>query len=280
MLNKLTINVLLLILVFLQSCSEIQVEPSDEDWSFIVFADVRQGYGIYGQLANLISKIEPVPEFAVCLGDIMGSGSNEVEWESFWRYSKPVTDLMPLYIARGNHEGNSETDEEIYREQTGIPADTFYFSFSYAHSLFIILDSYMRNQEDSIGKDQFNWLKSQLDSVSSLDYIKNVFVFLHHPLYPQGKYKGKDLKNAGELHVLFTSSLKIRAVFVGHDHIFNKYIKDGIYYITTAGAGAPLYRGYGGDYYHFVKVSVYDQLNRLNIKTIGLFNEVIEDFDL
>lgn len=36
---------LLSILVFFYSCSVIQDEFSDEDWSFVVFGDIRTGYG-------------------------------------------------------------------------------------------------------------------------------------------------------------------------------------------------------------------------------------------
>jgi hypothetical protein len=73
---------------------------------------------------------------------------------------------------------------------------------------------------------------------------------------------------------------KIEAVFAGHDHLFNKYIKDNVTYITTGGGGTPLHHGYGGDYYHFLKISFYKDSNRINVKSIGLFNEVLEDFDL
>ena len=41
-----------------------------------------------------------------------------------------------------------------------------------------------------------------------------------------------------------------------------------------------LLHGYGGDYHHFVKVSLYRGSARINLKTIGIFNEVLDDFDL
>lgn len=273
-------NLLVITLLFLPGCSIDSVVPSDEDWSFVVFGDSRQGYGIYGELVQSMSQIEPNPKFAICLGDIMLEGSNEAEWERFWDVSEPITDIMPLHIARGNHEGNDEISELIYKEQTGILADTFHYSFEYDQSTFIILDSYIRDEEQMIGPGQFRWLQSELDAAFSNSQAEHIFIFLHHPLYPQGKYLGKNLKNADELHSLFLQHRKIKAVIMAHEHSFNKYMKDSITYITTAGAGAPLYRGFGGDYYHYVKVSFYAGINNFHVKTVGIFNEVIDQFDL
>ena len=277
--NKFFLKILLILLIIPSSCSEFQIEKTDEDWSFTVFGDLRGGYGIYNIFAYTISNLEPLPKFSVCLGDLMNTKGNEAEWENFWINSTPITDKMPLYITRGNHEGNDEFSEQVFKEQTGITSDIFYYSFTYEKTLFIVLDSYIKNEEKSIGPNQFNWLKIQLD-ISHSDSINNVFIFLHHPIYPQGIYQGDDLKNADQIHSLFLLYSKIRAVFMSHEHSFNKYIKDNIVYITSGGAGAPLYRGYGGDYHHFVKVSYFELTNTFNLKTIGIFNETIEDFNL
>jgi hypothetical protein len=51
-------------------------------------------------------------------------------------------------------------------------------------------------------------------------------------------------------------------------------------YYSGNGAGAPLHHGYGDDYYHFMKVSFYEAEDRINVKTIGMFNEIVEDLDL
>jgi hypothetical protein len=103
---------------------------------------------------------------------------------------------------------------------------------------------------------------------------------MHQLPYPQGKHLGENLANADELHRLFMNQDKIRAIFAGHDHMFNKYVKDDIVYITTGGGGSPLYPGYGGEYHHFLKVTFYEDTTCINIKAIGVSNEIYEDFDL
>lgn len=271
---------IIFILGLSHNCSEIEIRQFDEDWSFVVFGDLRQGYGVYSKLVSRISMLEPTPELAVCGGDIMTRPGNEVEWLNFWRYSKPITDEMPLLIVRGNHEGNDPASEQIFREQTNISGENFYYSYCCNDSYFIILDTEIQKEEGCIVNEQLLWLTNQLDSVSQIPIINNIFIFIHRPLYPQGKYKGHNLINADELHSLFLKYSKIKIIIAAHEHLFNKYEREGIIYITTGGAGAPLYHGYGGNYHHFLKVSFYQEDNRINIKTIGIFNEIVEDFDL
>ncbi|MCX6235565.1 MAG: metallophosphoesterase [Bacteroidetes bacterium] len=277
---SLVIFLLLIVPVCFIHCADDVQEMGDEGWSFIVMGDVRQGYGLYGQLVGNISKIDPVPVLAICCGDIMLRPANEVEWLNFWHISKPLTDRTPLYFVRGNHEGNDPASEEFLRKQLNLPNDNFYYSFNNHNTFFIILDTERRGEEQSIGNGQMDWLIHQLDSVKEVNTVQNIFIFMHHPLYPQGEFKGSNLKNADDLHSLFLQHPKIRAVIAGHDHVFNRYEYDGMTYLTTGGVEASLYHGSGGDYYHFVKISFYSSENRINVKTIGIFNEVIEDFNL
>ena len=276
------ILVLALAILFMGACTTLEegMPAGDENWSFVVIGDVQQGYGVFGKLAKSIGNISPVPCAAFSCGDIMLRAGNEVEWVNFHRYSSPITDKMPLYIARGNHDGNDPASEEILRENMVHDGGHFYYSQRFNRAIFFILDTEIRREEGSISGIQLSWLADQLDSAQADPQLRDIFLIMHRPLFPQGFHRGSDLLNADALHALFLSHDKVRAVFAGHDHLFNKYSLDGLPYITSGGAGAPLYHGYGGDYFHFVKVSFYEEARRINVKTIGLFNEVVEDFDL
>jgi 3',5'-cyclic AMP phosphodiesterase CpdA len=267
-------------MVLLLSCSKEEIYTGDEDWSFVVFGDVQQGYGIYSKLAIHISNLQPVPHCALCCGDIMLRPANEVEWVSFWKVSEPITDNMKLYIARGNHEGNDPASEEFLQEQLQLPQDHFYYAFARENAMFIILDTEKAREENSIGPEQFEWLYHALLAASEADDIDHIFIFLHRPVFPQGQHMGSPMINGMELHELFLNHPKIKAVFSGHEHMFNRTVRDGINYIITGGGGGILYDGYGGNYHHFVKVSFYGASDRINIKTIGIFNEVVDDFDI
>jgi len=268
-------------LIFSTCSIQEPAETADgEAVSFIVFSDVQQGYGIYSALAKNIGRIDPAPVAAFCCGDIMLRACNEAEWVNFHRYSDPITDRMPLYIARGNHEGNDPVSESVFAEETGTRGKTFYTTIRQDSLLFIILDTDVRGEENGILGIQLQWLRAMLDSAASDNTVRYIFLFMHKPLFPQGPHNATPLTNADDLHVLFLQYPKIRAVFSGHDHLFNRYEKDGLIYITTGGGGGDLYHGYGGDYHHFVKVSLYRDSGRINLKTIGIFNEVVDNFDL
>jgi hypothetical protein len=279
---KVRIICLFALSLLLCGCTNYDNAPPEggEDWSFVVFSDLQTGYGIYSQLASHIGKIEPAPAAAFCCGDLMLRGTNEAEWPGFMNCSRPITDIMPFYLARGNHEGNDEAAEEILRQHMYYPLERFYYSLRKDCCLFIILDTQEKDEDRAILGKQRDWLFSQLDSASADPAVSQIFLFMHQPLYPQGSHKGNNLKNADELHACFINHKKIRAVFSGHDHIFNRFVKDGMTYITTGGGGGDLNHGYGGDYHHFTKVSFYFGPFRVNIKTMGVFNEVIEDIDL
>ncbi len=252
----------------------------DEDWSFIVFGDLRQGFSVYDILVKSMAKIKPTPKLAICGGDIMETPNNSFEWKSFWEHSKPVTDLMPMHIARGNHEGTGPESERTFREQTKLKSTNFYYSFTESNARFIICDTEIQGAGGGIVGEQFSWLANELNIAERDDSVQNIFISFHRPLFPQGSHYGETMVNAYELHDLLLQADKLRAVFVSHDHIFNRLTIDGVEYITTGGAGAYLHRNRGGDYHHYLKVSIKNETNRINIKAIGVFNEVVEDFDL
>ncbi|NOG45659.1 MAG: hypothetical protein HND50_10520 [Calditrichaeota bacterium] len=275
--------VLILLTTFsITTCSTHTSSPkSDGEYSFVVYGDLRQGFGVYEKLARNMGNIKPVPLMAVCTGDLLFKAGKEAEWINFWKFSKPITEVMPLLIARGNHEGNDLPSEWLLRKQTNIAeGDPFYFSRQLEKQKLIILDTEIRGEENAIINDQLHWLKEELNLSTSNAEIDGIFIFMHRPLYRQGRNKGQKLKNAEELHQLFVEHKKIKAVVAGHDHMYHFQNKDGINYVISGGAGAQLRHGYGGDFYHYIKFSFSDTDKSVNMKTIGLFNEIMEEKNL
>jgi acid phosphatase type 7 len=280
--GKKVVRLLVLLAITLTACDRI-IYPAyqqDELWSFVVFGDTRGGYEIFGELSEIIGNIEPAPHAAFCCGDIVEISTNEADWLTFADKAKSISQKMPIFYARGNHDGNDTVSENLFRNLTGLNTGCFYYAHREENTLFIILDTFEKGAEHEITGEQLKWLKNQLDSTSSDPSILNVFLLMHQSPYPQGKHSGENLKNADDLHQLFLKYGKIRAIFSGHDHLFNKYVKDSLVYITTGGGGSPLYSGYGGDYHHFLKVTFYEDSTHINIKTVGLLNDIIDDFDL
>ena len=77
-LNKLRTVLVVSLLTFTITCTEKEeIQLEEDQWSFIVFGDIRMGMGIYSQLVQNMASLSPDPVLAICGGDIMNHGGNE-----------------------------------------------------------------------------------------------------------------------------------------------------------------------------------------------------------
>ena len=226
-------------------------------FSFIVMGDNRSGNDMYKKLVGM--AMERKPDFIVNTGDMIATPGDKSGWSEFWEMSKPMTVLYFLTV--GNHDAHPKVplSEKIYKEQVDLPGNELYYSFIAGNSLFVVLDSFIDDQEKKIAGDQLKWLELILTGSKH----KHKFVFLHHPLYTEpgkGHHAGDSLdkypKDRDRLESLFVKS-KVDAVFAGHEHFYQRKTIDGIIHVITGGGGAPMYlKDEEGGFYHFVRVVV------------------------
>jgi len=226
-------------------------------FSFVVIGDNRSGYDTYKKIVSMI--MERKPDFVVNTGDMIATPGDIKEWTRFWDLSKPIT--VPYFLTVGNHDAHPKVplSEKRYKEQVDLPGNELYYSFVAGNSLFIILDSYLDDQEKKITGEQLKWL----EGVLAASRQKHKFVFLHHPLYTdlgKGHHAHDSIDrypdSRDKLEALFAKS-GVDAVFAGHEHYYERRTVDGIIHIITGGGGAPIYdkEEYGG-FNHFVQVTV------------------------
>jgi 3',5'-cyclic AMP phosphodiesterase CpdA len=226
-------------------------------FSFVVLGDNRSGDDMYRKLVSL--AMERKPDFIINTGDMITTPGNKHDWAKFWEMSKPIT--VPYFLVVGNHDAHPKVplSEKTYKEQVDLPGNELYYSFTAGNSLFIVLDSFIDDQEKRIMGEQLQWLETVLANSTQ----KHKFVFLHHPLYTdlgKGHHAHDSLdkypENRDMLDALF-AEFKVDAVFSGHEHYYERRTVDGIFYIITGGGGAPMYdkEEYGG-FNHFVLVTV------------------------
>src|SRR5262249_32500359 len=97
---------------------------------------------------------------------------------------------------------------------------------------FVVLDGNSRWSE------QAAWLESTLAAADQAK-VPHLFVLVHQPLLSTGGHCGQETPLAEWVPIL--ERHKVRAVFAGHDHCYERLERLGVRYFISGGAGAPLY---------------------------------------
>jgi hypothetical protein len=158
----------------------------------------------------------------------------------------------------GNHDTNYRDGATPLYTQAfpGLPKNGpkdltgFVYSLDLGPVHFVCLASELPTQPHQHGKVQLEWLEQDLKANKQPYTI----VFSHDPAYPVGPHKDSSLdaypKERDALWKLFVD-YKITAYIAGHEHLYNRSIRNGIYHLVIGTSGSYPYGGFGGDYYHY-----------------------------
>lgn len=221
------------------------------------------------------------PDFVLHAGDIIyGAASdtaaqNEEKYDAFFSVTSPLTDSVPMYTAVGNHEWiRSDQNRAGYEREFTLPvnngsdAATYpeeYYSFDNGDTHFVILCTEIPGQEGLVAGAQYTWLSDDLMNSARPWTI----VMLHRPLFA-GTHANDPwfdpTKTWGQANRDAVLSLfqqyGVDLVFEGHEHFYHHHVDNGIHYVISGGAGAPLYDPpplstgdvYGAKVNHYVMV--------------------------
>ena len=208
------------------------------------------------------------PSLVLNTGDmIYGHSKDEDKVREYWRkYREALSRLQaPIFHVPGNHDVWDEQSAGLYQELCG----PLYYTFDFGRVRFIALDT--ETEAHRIGPAQFTWLKRQLELAEN----RPVFLFFHQPLFPLDPAVGLSLdRNPAErdqLHRLFVlHRQKIKAVLMGHEHLYHFHEHDGVPYYITGGGGANLYAPPElGGFHHFLLVKVDGDTVAVAVKKVG-----------
>lgn len=195
----------------------------DGEFSFAAIGDTRSGDAVFSKLLEQIETSGA--EFVVHLGDLVARGTAE-EYEAYQELIDKFP--LPLIPVRGNHEIASGTANFI--EYIGAE----HWTFDYGGYRFVGIDN---------GDGKFDDLA--LHTVKeAIGANLPTFICFHMPppVEPWVAHSMKTDANGGGWSALQGTLTQgdVRAVFVGHLHLHDEMLIDGIPFIISGGGGSPL----------------------------------------
>ncbi len=159
-------------------------------------------------------------------GDAINNPGNLAQWAQFFDITGSG---KMLYLAPGNHDIAGQSSLDIYVGFFGAP----YSSTSDGDTLLLFLNTEMPGEESRIAGAQLAWLGAELAKP-----FRYKFVFLHEPLFPVISRHGLDRhpQERDSLHLLFVRS-GVSLVVAGHDHLYDRSLRDGVTYVIGGRAG-------------------------------------------
>lgn len=190
------------------------------------FSDCQSNNTTHAQVVTQIVKHNP--QYIFIGGDITQNGSRQDEFDVYHRVMKPLTDIAEVYPAMGNHD----RDTDLFLQNFPQVDSLTYYSVDKDGVIWIILNS---NKKLAPGSVQYKWLHQKLETNKE----RTIIVVMHHPIYSSGAHG--DEKGFSFLFPPLFAKYPIAAVFCGHDHIYERSVKDSINYVVFGGAGGKLY---------------------------------------
>ena len=242
---------------------------------FVFLGDSRKSFNSWAPDADSIFKIarEQIdrlhPLFVVHGGDFVQHGYRNEYFHFVATIDSSETNFLTV---RGNHELYADEGPFMYDSIFGNPD----YSFDYGGFRFIVLADCQQDSDTNqyghyinylVSTEQLEWLDSLLADARSRGLIS--FVFAHVPPYQPGHDTTyclgysyyRPYPNYARSHTRqFTdmlASYQVPIAFFSHHHFYDRHEYQGVWYVISGGAGAPLYGSlspppYGCSCYHFI----------------------------
>lgn len=235
----------------------VQKKNCSGEFGFAVFADTHVNETVFPFMLTLADKLAPA--FIMDAGDFTNNG---LDAEYALLISQAAKIQTPFLVSPGNHEyrnNQGHTSGAKKKKYVKIFGLTDY-SFEYCGWTFISVDVVAM---DMVTPQQLSWLEGILKNLKD----GKAAVFMHYPpgnLPKWKEYHGSFFKTNADAFTRLVEKYKVRYVFAGHFHIYDR-IKSGetTYIQVGAGGGSPEtdYTGTwnspdAGGYYGFVYVHV------------------------
>jgi hypothetical protein len=253
--------------------NHLKMNNAASTFRFAIVSDRTGGArdGVWEKAMEHLNLLQP--EFVMCVGDlIQGITSNLDVMNRQWKELNGwVGKLeMPFFYVPGNHDIANETMEKRWKEQFG----RRWYHFVYKDVLFVVLDTEDlpgKGKGPKFGPEQTAEVKKILADNAN---VRWTFVFFHRPVW-----NSKNVENIGWLPIEDALKGRKYTVFVGHEHIYQRQIRNGMKYFTlaTTGGVSKLRGAPMGEFDHIVWITMKnDGPVMTNLMMEGIFPEDVK----
>jgi len=239
-----------------QPINHVPMPASQPDFEFVDMGDCRPSGPGQPPTQTFVEELKEIgyihPDFVICNGDLVYGEDDTLD-----QYNTELTEIqklvdalsVPFMNVPGNHEISEHQEfQEAYAKRMG----AIHGSFDYGGWRFVGVCTDEFGSADKISDSQMEWIRQTVDG------SEPTLVFMHRPIFARSGVDeaGATLADGTELHDLFKSH-NVKGVFESHDHVFNLQNHDGIQYVITGGAGAPLDAPpQDGGFFHYLIIKV------------------------
>jgi hypothetical protein len=231
---------------------------------FLAYGDSRSDEAAH---ALIVKGMLAAPgDFLINSGDMVAKGTDPSEWRQLFALEEPLLRDRCLFVAVGNHElaGGDRSGEVAFlkyfagEDDAGHDRRELYWSFRWGNTRFFVL-----NAMDQWTGDERAWLRNELDRALQEPGLAHRFAVMHWGPFSAGPHGDNPALASGEV-IGIMRDRKVDLVIAGHDHVYERGEGQGLKYVVTGGAGAPLYEKkfniketrHFEAAYHFLEVSV------------------------
>jgi hypothetical protein len=208
------------------SAQDVRLPNSPDSVKFAVIGDFGTGSPRQYQVGRQMARFHAIFPFdlVVTVGDNLygGQGPDDLVRKFEAPYQALLTAGVTFHASLGNHDDPENRHYPLWNMH-----GERYYTFTSRNVRFFALDT------TNLDAAQVSWLERELRQ-STDDWR---IVYFHHPLYSSAARHGSDLKLRSALEPLFVK-YGVRAVFTGHDHVYERILpQNGVHYFVTGASG-------------------------------------------
>lgn len=212
----------------------------DAPFRFLVYGDSRTDAAAHAAITR--GLLAAPGDFLINTGDMVLAGKDPSDWKAFFAIEAPLIRDRCIFACVGNHElsrGDPAGEVAFLRYFSGADEHgertRLYGSFRWSNTRFFLL-----NAMDTWTGEEREWLRDALDRAMYEPGLAHRVAVLHHGPFSSGPHGANpNLARAGVITLLANG--KVDLVLAGHDHVYERGDGEGLKYVITGGAGAPLY---------------------------------------